>query len=109
MAPSHPPKSILRPMTPNNHPAHISFGACPKPDRAKTYQLHRTLYDYCAAKSASTGQSAGQSTLNSLVPADKMKSIAEIDWEKGSRRMKAKKGVVGAMEWIEGKCKGKKK
>jgi hypothetical protein len=91
-------------MTPN-HPSHISIGVCPKPDHARTNQLHCTMYNHSAAKSAAR---SSQSTLNSFVPAGRIKSMAEIDREKESRRMKAKKGVKGAVEWIEGKLKGKK-
>jgi hypothetical protein len=91
-------------MTPN-HPSHISFGVCPKPDHARTNQLHRTMYDYAAAKSA---ERSSPSTFDSFVPVYRIKTMAEIDREKESRRMKAKKGVKGAVEWIEGMLKGKK-
>ena len=92
-------------MTPPIPPSHISFGACPKPDRARTNQLHRTMHDYSAAKSATQST---QWSLDSFVPAGRIKSMAEIDREKESRRMKAKKGVRGAVEWVEELLKGKK-
>ena len=89
---------------------HISFGACPKPDRVKTEQLHRTLYDYSMARSAT--HLASQTTLESFVPADRIKTMAEIDreYENQSRKVKAKNGIKGAVEWVEGKLnKGGKK
>ena len=92
-------------MAPPIPPSHISFGACPKPDRARTNQLYRTMHDYSAAKSATQ---ATQWSLGSFVPAGRIKSMAEIDREKESRRLKAKKGVRGAVEWVEGILKGKK-
>lgn len=63
------------------------------------------MFDYSVAKSATQ---ATQWSLGSFVPADRVKSMAEIDREKESRRMKAKKGVRGAVEWVEELLKGKK-
>ncbi|KAF2629650.1 hypothetical protein BU25DRAFT_456725 [Macroventuria anomochaeta] len=70
----------------------------------KISELHRTLYDYAAAKSTTN------STLNQFVPAEKMKSMSDLDKEEEaqtakSHKEKAKKGVAGVMNWLEKEVK----
>lgn len=50
-------------------------------------------------------------TLERLVPTDRMKSMSDLDKEEEARMAKlhkenAKKGVTGAMNWLEAKIKG---
>ncbi|KAF3008716.1 hypothetical protein E8E13_009673 [Curvularia kusanoi] len=94
-----------RTMFTNPPTKHVTFGHCPKPDRTKTAELHRTLHSYVAAKPSAA------STLDQIVPADKIKSMSDLDKEEEIRicksySSKAKKGVAGVVDWLESKVKG---
>ena len=118
---SDPKPCCLQPL-PISMPRRISFGNTPVPDRShatretsksisstssKTSELHRTLSEYVASKSTAN------SILDQFVPAEKMKSISDLDKEEEVRMKKkyeqtAKKGIPGVMRWTEEKINGTK-
>ena len=100
-------------------PRHVSFSTTPTPCRnpnfrtsskvtfatpSKTPKLHRTLYDYVTAEKLT------DTTLDQSVPAEKIIAMSYLDKEEEVRMAKShkentKKGVTGAINWLEAKIK----
>lgn len=98
-------------------PRRVSFGNTPVPIRPansrtssksfspKILEHHRTLHGN------SVSMSPANTTLEQLVPAQKIKSMSDLDKEEEARmakshKAKAMKGVSGVLNWLGKKIKG---